>query len=108
MARRGTAGLGARRAVSTYKLVWTNADRRRPSARRVEALYIVAGMPRPMIARRARPRAGRRVLLMSSFVHRDLQVNGRFPHVAAQAELLSIVDAFDPVTVTLSLATPPR
>jgi len=95
---KGDGWAGSTESISTYQFVWTNSDRE--AVRPTGQACIAAGMPRPTIAPRTRPRAGRRVLIMSSYLHRDSQVGGRFPLLAAQHELLSIVDAFTPSGVT--------
>ncbi len=89
---RGDGLPGSMEGCSMYKIVWTQADADAEGVGGVRC--IVGGMPVPALAPRGRPRAGKRVLLMSSYLHRDRRVDGRYPQVAAQHELLRIVDAF--------------
>jgi hypothetical protein len=90
----GTQGDGWPNAENnaTVRVVWTypDADALAPTGQRC----VVAGMPRPVLPPRTRARAGRHVLLLSAYLHRDGRHRGLDPFIAAQHELLSIIDTF--------------
>jgi hypothetical protein len=78
---------GGTDTAASYRLVWSAADVAVGDPARQTC--IVAGLPRPRaLPRKPLPRAARRVLIMSNYVHRDMIVEGVFAQETSQLEML--------------------